>query len=87
LRKYVVDFEGGRLATLDRQSGVKPVVTLSEGDAIEPSAYPVVGAGRWRLMFDIAVPAGKTIDMRAFLRLGEDSLTETWIEQVMGSLG
>jgi len=84
LRKYVVDFEGGRLATLTRASGVIPVVTLSAGEVVEPVVYPVVGTNRWRLMFDVRAPAGKTLDLRAYLRLGEDSLTETWIDQVYG---
>jgi glucans biosynthesis protein len=82
--KYVVDFEGGRLAGLDRGDAV-PVITLNLGDPVDAVAYPVAGqAGRWRLMFDVAIPPGETLDMRAFLRSGEDSLTETWIEQASG---
>ena len=84
VRKYVVDFEGGRLATLDRQSGVTPVVNVSEGEAIAPVAYPVVGTGKWRLMFDLALAPGQTLDLRAFLRLGKESLTETWMNQAYG---
>ena len=83
-RKFVVDFEGGRLPDLNRQSGVTPVVNVSEGEAIAPVAYPIVGTGRWRLMFDLALEPGKTLDLRAFLRLGDESLTETWIEQAFG---
>ena len=84
VRKFVVDFEGGRLAELTRQSGVTPVVNVSEGEAIAPVAYPIVGTSRWRLMFDVAQAPGKTLDMRAFLRLDRESLTETWIEQAFG---
>jgi glucans biosynthesis protein len=87
LRKYVVDFEGGRLDALNRQSGVVPVVTLSAGEPIDAAAYPVVGTGRWRLMFDVAPPPSGALDLRAFLRLGEEALTETWIEQVFGLSG
>jgi glucans biosynthesis protein len=83
-RKYVIDFEGGRLAALDRRSGVAPVVTASLGQAVDVVAYPVVGTHRWRLMFDIALPGGKEIDLRAFLRLGADALTETWIDTAYG---
>jgi glucans biosynthesis protein len=84
VRKFVVDFEGGRLPELTRQSGVTPVVTLGEGEAMGPVAYPIVGTSRWRLMFDVALAPGKTLDLRAFLRLGVESLTETWIEQAFG---
>ena len=82
--KFVVDFEGGRLAALNRQSGVIPVVTASLGEPGDAAAYPVVGTHRWRLMFDIASPEGKEIDLRAFLRLGDDALTETWIDTRYG---
>jgi glucans biosynthesis protein len=84
LRKYVVDFEGGRLAALNRRSGVVPVVTASGGRPIDAVAYPVVGTHRWRLMFDIALPDGEAMDLRAFLRLGGDALTETWIDTAYG---
>jgi glucans biosynthesis protein len=72
------------LPELTRQSGVTPVVTLGEGEAMGPVAYPIVGTSRWRLMFDVALAPGKTLDLRAFLRLGVESLTETWIEQAFG---
>jgi glucans biosynthesis protein len=82
--KYVVDFEGGRLPGLNRQSGVVPVVTASRGQPMDAVAYPVVGTRRWRLMFDVASPEGKELDLRAFLRLGGDALTETWIDTAYG---
>lgn len=84
LRKYVVDFEGGRLAALNRGSGVTPMVTASEGRPLDAVAYPVVGTHRWRLMFDVALPEGRETDLRAFLRLGGDALTETWIDTAYG---
>ena len=79
LKKYVVDFRGGRLAGLGRGSGVAAIVTASVGQARDAVAYPVVGTDRWRLMFEIATPAGKEVDLRAYLRLGEEALSETWI--------
>ena len=84
MRRFVVDFAGGRLGDLSRQSGVAPVVTVSGGAPVGSVAYPVVGTDRWRLIFDVAMTSGNTIDLRAFLRLGADSLTETWIYQAFG---
>jgi len=83
-RKFVVDFEGGDLASLDRGSGVEPVVTTSVGDPIDLVCYPVVGSGRWRLMFDLQVPPGGVINLRGYLRRGGAALTETWVHQVFG---
>jgi glucans biosynthesis protein len=80
-RKFVIDFAGGALASLDRRSNVVADVVLSTGAPIAPTAYPVVGTDRWRLMFDVVMAEGKTVDMRAYLRRGPDALTETWVYQ------
>jgi glucans biosynthesis protein len=82
LRKMVVDFSGGRLSALSRASGVQPRVSLSQGQPIDAAAYPVVGTNNWRLMFDFATPTNAPLDLRAFLALGGQALTETWIYQV-----
>ena len=82
-RKFVIDFAGGRLAGLTRQSGVAPVVT-ADGKSIAAAAYPVVGTDRWRLMFDVDPARGNTLELRAFLRLGAEALTETWVFQATG---
>ncbi len=82
-RKFVIDFAGASLKGLGRQSGVQPVVSLSSGTAIDPVAYPVEGQPLWRLMFDVALEPHTTLDLRAYLRRGDDALTETWIYQVI----
>ena len=78
VRKFVVDFAGGRLGELGRSSGVRAVVGASRGVAVDTAAYPVVGTSRWRLMFDIAHEPGTVLDLRAFLRLDAQALSETW---------
>jgi glucans biosynthesis protein len=83
-RKFVIDFSGGRLDDLNRASGVQPVVNLSHGAPLAAAAYPIAGASGWRLMFDAALPAGNTLDLRAFLRLDGEALTETWVGQAFG---
>lgn len=84
-RKIVVDFAGPSLEGLTRQSGVEAVVDVSPGQASAVAAYPVVGANRWRLMFDVEALPGATIDLRAFLRKGGNALSETWIHQVFAA--
>jgi glucans biosynthesis protein len=84
-RKVVVDFAGPTLQGVTRKSGVVGVVDAKPGMALAVAAYPVEGQDRWRLMFDVAAPAGQTVDLRAFLRLGERALTETWIGQIVGA--
>jgi glucans biosynthesis protein len=79
----VLDFAGPAMAGLTRQSGVSPVVSLSAGQPIDAAAYPVEGAGRWRLMFDYEAPPKTTLDLRAALSRGGQAITETWIYQVI----
>jgi glucans biosynthesis protein len=81
LRKLVVDFEGGALPGLTRQSGVEPVVSIARGRIDSAVAYPVIGTKNWRLMIDFAVLDPDSADLRAFLRRGGDALTETWTYQ------
>ncbi len=87
LRKFAIDFEGAALTGLDRASSVEAVVEAHPGRILDPVAYPVVGAGRWRLIFDLdlrqaGLSPGAAVNLRAFLRHGQGALTETWSQQV-----
>jgi glucans biosynthesis protein len=84
-RKFVIDFAGPGLAGLTRQSGVAGVVSASPGQALTVAAYPVEGQNRWRLMFDVDLPEGRIVDLRAYLRQADRALTETWIGQAIGA--
>jgi glucans biosynthesis protein len=82
LVKYVIDFEGGRLAQYETGDPVEPVVTLSRGKVIEPYAIRVNTTDRWRIIFDLEAKGSAPVDMRAFLRkTSGEALTETWLCQ------
>src|SRR5271167_801865 len=85
VRKFVVEFMGGPLATLPY--GVKPemVTTASRGSF---GGYRMVEAvpddvpGHWRIEFDYTVDGGTDpVEMRCFLQAGGQTLTETWMFQ------
>ena len=85
VRKFVVEFMGGPLATLPY--GVKPemVTTASRGSF---GGYRMVEAvpddvpGHWRIEFDFTVDDGTDpVEMRCFLQAGGQTLTETWMFQ------
>lgn len=81
--KVVVDFAGPSLAGKTREdSKVEAVVELSEGNPIKAYALPVVGTDRWRLSFDAKVKDQEPIEARAFLKEGDETLTETWLGQL-----
>lgn len=78
-RKFVIDFSGGALGTLPNRGDAEPVVTASHGTPAAVSAYPIAGQKDWRLMFDVSLPQGQAVDLRAYLRRGGEALTETWV--------
>jgi glucans biosynthesis protein len=84
VRKFVVEFLGGALATL--AYGVKPemVTTASRGSF---GGYRMVEAvpddvpGHWRIEFDFTVDGTDPVEMRCFLQAGGQTVTETWMFQ------
>ena len=84
VRKFVVEFLGGPLAALP--FGVKPemVVSASRGSLdgyrlIE--AVPDGVSGHWRAQFDLKVDGPDPVEMRCFLKAGDQVATETWLFQ------
>lgn len=87
-RKMAIEFRGKALAGLDLDSGVRPVVRVTNGRvwniAMYPGAVMEVGFERmWRLIFDVSPSSDQPADVRAFL-LARDGrrLTEVWTSQV-----
>ncbi len=83
VRKFVVEFQGRSLAQLS--SGVFPEAVLSSTRGsfsyIFTEAVSDGLAGHWRAQFDLTVEGAEPVDMRLYLRLGEQTLTETWLYQ------
>ena len=53
----------------------------TRGSLRSPGAFQVTGTRRWRADFEIELEGGEPIDLRAYLRLGEQALSETWLYQ------
>lgn len=83
--KFVIDFQGGPLAAMAARYDVKPVVTLSRGTLDNPYVIKVVGTDLWRGFFDVIAPGEAPLDLRCYLKLGEDTLSETWLYQFFPS--
>ncbi|HZD91984.1 MAG TPA: glucan biosynthesis protein [Pseudolabrys sp.] len=79
--KFVIDFAGGPLATMAPRYDIKPVVTLSRGEVENPYVIKVVGTSHWRAFFDVNLQGSQPVDMRCYLRLKGDTLSETWLYQ------
>lgn len=85
VRKFVVEFQGGPLASLP--FGVKPDMALhaSRGrftDYRLAEAVPDGVAGHWRVQFDLAdVDGSEPVDMRLQLVVDGRVASETWLYQ------
>ena len=82
--RFVVDFAGGALPALPDHARLAAVVTASRGRVELPVArrllpYP----GMWRAVFDLALTddSSEPINLRLFLSLDGQALSETWLYQ------
>jgi glucans biosynthesis protein len=80
-RKFVIDWQGGTLNELQQRYDLTPVINVSNGKAEAAYVIKVVGTDRWRSLFDVTVDGKGPIDLRCYLKLGDKTLTETWIYQ------
>lgn len=82
-RRIVVDFEGKNISALPESAPVNAVVTASvEGQVVQQVVFRNAVTGGRRLSFQVLRPKGKPVELRAFLRSGQEVLTETWSYQL-----
>lgn len=81
-RKFVVDFEGGRLAELSDTAEVEPRVVVSNG-TLEEAVLERIGGedGLWRLVVEASADPGAIVELSASLYWNDGRLTETWLYQ------
>ena len=84
--KYAIDFRGGRLGEFTRRGDVELVVAAPSGKVEREVVYPVVSTDKWRVTFDFTAASANPVDLRVYLRRGNDALSETWLCQHLPSL-
>ena len=78
-RRFIVDFAGGDLAYyLNDGAMIEFVPTASQGKILRSFILPNAHTKGFRAAFDVQVDPGVSTDLRAFLRIGNRALTETW---------
>lgn len=84
--RFAIDFSGGPLTAMKARFDIQPVV--SAGSATVSNAYVVrvVGTDRWRAVFDVNLGATPPDTLRCYLRLGDLTLSETWLYPVQAAL-
>ncbi|SHK45545.1 glucans biosynthesis protein [Marinobacter antarcticus] len=80
--RFAVDFAGGVLDMLGDNAEVEAVISASRGEVEITSARPLSAINGYRGMFDL-VPGDseEPVNIRMYLRLGDEPLTETWVYQ------
>ena len=84
LKRFVLDFEGGKLKELPANAALKPVISVGQdGQIVQQSISKNPVTGGWRVAFQVRPPKDKPLYLRAFLQrekdaLAKDTLTETW---------
>jgi glucans biosynthesis protein len=78
-RRFIIDFAGGDLPffAADPQK-VEVVPSTSQGKILRSFLIPNPHTKGFRAVIDVALEPGQTTDLRAFLRSGSRTLTETW---------
>jgi glucans biosynthesis protein len=81
--RFVVDFAGGDLGLLGPDARVEPVISATRGSVELTSARPLQEIGGRRAMFDLklADDSVEPINLRLYLALDGQPLTETWLYQ------
>ena len=77
-RKFVIDFTGEPLQNLDANAPIDAVVTTSAGTIDNQTVHRNAFIEGWRVSFELKPEGEAPIELRCFLRVGEDTLTETW---------
>ena len=72
-----LQWDGGKLASLLADSQITPIVTSNNGRIADLTC--VAGPGTARIVcFRLLPQEGSGAELRAFLRHGSDTLSETW---------
>ncbi|QKP78858.1 glucan biosynthesis protein [Methyloligella sp. GL2] len=79
--KFVIDFEGGPLDRLEQRFDLDAVIDASRGEIENPYVIKVVGTDRWRAFFDLNVEGTEPVEIRCYVALDGETLTETWLYQ------
>jgi glucans biosynthesis protein len=78
-RQFVIDFTGGRLAELSSDAPVEMVIEHSAGDVGDKFARPNPEIRGWRVSFVFDPGDANFCDIRCYLKLGDERLSEVWI--------
>jgi glucans biosynthesis protein len=78
MRRVLVDFAGGDLEGLNAAQPVKAEVKANGGEVDAVTVEQLPGTSIWRVAFRLTPKGGDPVDLRCYLTLYGEALTETW---------
>ncbi|HUI60150.1 MAG TPA: glucan biosynthesis protein [Steroidobacteraceae bacterium] len=78
LRRMVIDFAGGDLDDLYAAQPVRAQITSSGGEVDAVTVERVPQSAIWRVAFKLKPAGDRPVDLRCYLTLYGEALTETW---------
>ncbi len=85
--KFSVEFEGEVLGTLAYGEFPEVVVTSSRGEIVRTKIEPIMDTRIWRAAFDLKAAGNDPVDLRMYLKRGDEPLSETWMFQYLPAVG
>ncbi len=80
-RKFVVDFEGGRLGALPDGAEVEARLSVNRGEIETQTLSKLPGRDTWRLVADIVPERDAAMELVAYVEGYDERLSETWLYQ------
>ena len=80
-RRMVIEFAGGDLEGLEGAQPVKAELSADNGQIDALTVQRVPQSGAWRIAFVVTPRKKPVVDLRCFLTLYGEVLTETWVYQ------
>lgn len=80
-RKFVVDFTGGAISTLDPEEKLDAFTGVSGGRILVSTLSKIADTGIWRLVMDVEPNPSEVLELRAYIVGFGRKLTETWLYQ------
>ncbi len=77
-RRFYIDFSGGRLAEIAADAPLQPMVKAYQGGTNAINLRYDRDIEGWRLAFDLDPAEEPLCEIRAFLQLGDELVTEIW---------
>lgn len=77
-RRVLVDFAGGDLDGLAESQPVKAALSAHNGEIDDVTVQRLAENGNWRVSFRLLPKGNQPVDVRGYLTLYGEALTETW---------